>query len=105
MAQRKMIDIPIGSTARSHARAPIDGDYQFVEHHQASDCKPSGADATIYIGRGQLMPTCKSCGKRGTWKLTESRFDIPEEQNKTPFALKELRGDRPDVAYPAGTKR
>jgi hypothetical protein len=105
MAQRKMIDIPIGTTARSHVRAPIDGDYQFVEHVQASDCKPSGAEAAIYIGRGQLMPACKRCGKRGIWKLTESRFDIPPEQNMTPYALKELRGDRPDVPYPAGSKR
>jgi len=32
MAQRKMIDIPIGTTARTHVRAPIDGDYEFVEH-------------------------------------------------------------------------
>lgn len=105
MAQRKMIDIPIGTTAKTHMRAPIDGDYGFVEHAQSSDCSPSGDEATVYIGRGQLMPVCKRCGKRGIWKLTESRFDIPPEQNRTAFALKELRGDRPDVPYPAGSKR
>ena len=42
MEQRKMIDIPIGTTVRSAVRAPIDGDYEFVEHLAPSDCKPSG---------------------------------------------------------------
>ncbi len=105
MEQRKMIDIPVGTTVRSNVRAPIDGDYAFVEHVAASDCRPSAGESSVYRGRGELLPTCKLCGKRGIWKLTESRFDIPAEQNHTEFVLREVRGDRPDVSYPAGTKQ
>lgn len=105
MEQRKMIDIPVGTTVRSNVRAPIDGQYEFVEHVTPSDCSPSGDDRVVYRGRGELLPTCKLCGKRGIWKLEESRFEIPPEQNKTEYVLKEVRGDRPDVAYPSGTKR
>lgn len=105
MEQRKMIDIPVGTTVRSSARAPTDGDYEFVEHVAPSDCSPSGEESVVYRGRGELLPTCNHCGKRGVWKLKETRFDIPPEQDKTGFVLKEVRGDRPDVAYPSGTKR
>jgi hypothetical protein len=105
MEQRKMIDVPVGTTVRSNVRAPIDGDYEFVEHIAPSDCSPSANDRVVYKGRGQLLPTCKGCGKRGVWKLKESKFDIPPEQNRTEYVLKEVRGDRPDVAYPSGTKK
>ena len=105
MEQRKMIDIPVGTEVRSNLRTPIDGDYEFVKHVAASDCSPSGDETSAYRSRGELLPTCKRCGKRGVWKLTQSRFDIPAEQNHTEFVLREVRGDRPDVAYPAGNKR
>jgi hypothetical protein len=105
MEQRKMIDIPVGTTVRSNVRAPIDGDYEFAEHVKTSDCKPSAKDAVIYKGRGQLLPLCPSCGKRGIWKLKESKFDIPPDKNNTEFVLREVRGDRPDVPYPSGAKK
>ena len=105
MEQRKMIDIPVGTTVRSNVRAPIDGDYEFVEHVAPSKCKPTKAERSVYRGRGELLPTCKRCGKRGVWKLTGSRFDIPPERNNTEFVVREVRGDRPDIAYPSGTKR
>jgi hypothetical protein len=105
MEQRKMIDIPIGTTVRSSSRSPIDGVYEFVEHVASSDCKPSGADVSLYLHRGELMPFCKKCGKRGIWKLTESKFEIKPEEDHTEYALKVVRGDRPDIPYPSGTKR
>ncbi len=105
MEQRKMIDVPVGTKVRSNLRAPIDGDYEFVEHVAASSCKPAKGERSVYRGRGELLPTCKRCGKRGVWKLTQSRFDIPAEKNNTEFVLREVRGDRADVPYPAGTKR
>lgn len=105
MEQRRMIDVPIGQTVRSAARAPIDGDYEFVEHLVSTDCKPSGAEATAYLMRGELMPRCKLCGKRGIWKLTESKFEISPERDNTPYVLEVVRGDRPDVPYPGGAKR
>ncbi len=105
MQQRKMIDIPLGTTVRSSNRAPIDGDYEFVEHIASSDCSPSAEERKLYLFRGELLPPCKRCGKRGIWKLTEYRFEIPPEMDKTQFVLKEVRGDRPDVTYPSGTKR
>ena len=103
MEQRKMIDIPVGTTVRSSVRAPIDGDYEFVEHIARSSCKPSGKKAKIYRGRGELLPLCRACGKRGVWKLTESKFEITKDN--TPFVMKNVRGDRPDVTYPSGTKK
>jgi len=105
MQQRKMLDIPVGTTVRSSNRAPIDGDYEFVEHIASSTCKPSGAESSIYLLRGELLPPCKSCGKRGIWKLTGSKFEISPEKDQTPYVLKEIRGDRPDVPYPSGTKK
>ncbi len=105
MEQRHMVDIPIGTTVRSANRAPIDGDYEFVEHVASSDCRPTGADTKIHLGRGQMMPRCPKCGKRGIWKLTEISFDIPPEQNVTDWVVKTVRGDRPDQPYPAGSKK
>jgi hypothetical protein len=105
MEQRKMIDVPVGTKVRSNLRAPIDGDYEFVEHVAPSSCKPAKGERKVYRGRGELLPTCKRCGKRSVWQLTGSRFDIPAEQNHTEFVLRVVRGDRADVAYPAGTKR
>jgi hypothetical protein len=105
MEQRHMVDIPIGTTVRSFSRAPIDGDYEFVEHVAASTCKPTGAGTRVHLGRGQMMPRCSACGKRGIWKLTQIGFDIPPEQDKSAYVLKVVRGDRPDVPYPSGTKK
>ena len=105
MEQRHMVDVPIGTTVRSFNRAPIDGDYEFVEHVTASNCKPTGASARIYVGRGQMLPRCSVCGKRAVWKLAETRFDIPPEENMTPYVVKVVRGDRPDVPYPSGAKK
>ena len=105
MEQRKMIDIPVGTTVRSNVRAPIDGDYEFVEHINPADCKPSGKENVVYRGRGQLLPLCPGCGKRSIWKLKESKFDIPPEKNNTEYVLREVRGDRPDLPYPSGTKK
>ena len=105
MQQRHMIDIPIGKTVRTADRAPIDGDYEFVEHLVATDCKPAGAEATVYLFRGELMPRCKRCGKRGIWRLADTRFEISPERDRTAFVLKEVRGDRPDVPYPSGKKK
>ena len=105
MQQRKMIDIPVGSTVRSSTRAPIDGEYEFVEHITATDCSPAGEECTVYRLRGELLPPCKRCGKRGIWKLVESKFEIPPEKDNTEFVLREVRGDRPDIAYPSGMKR
>ena len=105
MQQQKKLDVPIGTTVRSAARAPIDGDYELVEHIASSDCSPSDAERKLYLMRGELLPPCKRCGKRGIWKLTEYRVEIPPEMDQTPFVLKEIRGDRPDVPWPSGTKR
>jgi hypothetical protein len=105
MEQRHMVDIPIGTTARSSGRAPVDGDYEFVEHIAASDCKPTGDDTKIHLGRGEMIPRCKKCGKRGIWKLAEISFDIPPEKNVTDWVVKTVRGDRADVTYPAGKKK
>ena len=103
--QQKNLDIPVGTTVRSSSRVPIDGDYEFVEHIAPSDCSPSAEERKLYLLRGELVPMCKRCGKRGIWKLTESKFDIPPERDQTPFVLKEVRGDRPDLPYPSGAKR
>lgn len=105
MQQRKMIDVPLGTTVRSSSRAPIDGDYEFVEHVASSDCSPAAEERKLYLFRGELLPPCKRCGKRGIWKLTEYRFDIPPERDNTPFVLREVRGDLPDVPWPSGSKQ
>ena len=103
MQQRQMIDVPVGTTIRSNVRAPIDGDYEFVEHIAPSDCRPGGEDAKVYRGRGELLPKCKVCDKRGIWKLIEAKFEIVK--NNSPWVLKEVRGDRPDITYPSGAKK
>ena len=105
MEQRKMIDVPIGTEVRSSLRAPIDGVYKFEEHLIKSKCKPAGKQATLYKFRGELMPPCQKCGKRGLWKLAEYKFEIPPDRNNTEWVLKNVRGDRADVAYPAGKKK
>ena len=105
MEQHRKLDIPIGTTLRSAARAPIDGNYELVEHIASSDCSPSAEERKLYLLRGELVPPCRRCGKRGIWKLTESWFEIPPERNQTPFVLKEIRGDRPDLPYPSGTRQ
>jgi NAD-dependent SIR2 family protein deacetylase len=105
MQQRKMIDIPLGTEVRTALRAPIDGDYQFVQHITASKCKPSAKESRVYKFRGELLPPCPKCGKRAVWKLVEYKFEIPPDRNKTAYILKVVRGDRPDVAYPSGTKK
>lgn len=105
MAEKHMYDIPLGTLVRSAYRAPMDGTYEFSEHHIKSKCKPSGAKAKVYRMRGELLPSCQLCGKRGNWKLVEYKFDIPPEKNRTEYVLRVVRGDRPDVAYPSGTKK
>jgi hypothetical protein len=105
MEQRKMIDIPLGTTVRSSLRAPIDGVYEFGEHLVASDCKPAGEQASLYKFRGELLPPCPKCGKRGVWKLAEYKFEIPPNRDRTEWVLKTVRGDRPDVDYPSGAKK
>lgn len=105
MQQRKMIDIPIGTEVRTWYRAPIDGDYEFVQHLIPSNCKPSAKEHKVYKFRGELLPPCKHCGKRALWKLVEYKFEIVPEKDHTAFVLKEVRGDRSDVPYPAGAKR
>lgn len=106
MEQRKMIDIPIGTKVKTSFRAPIDGDYELVEHnHPTDDCKATSGQFIVYRGRGELLPSCPVCGLRGIWELMESRFDISPERDNTPFVLKQVRGDRPNVTYPSGTKR
>jgi hypothetical protein len=105
MQQRKMIDIPLGTEVRTAIRAPIDGDYQFVQHVAASKCKLSAKESRVYKFRGELLPPCPKCGKRSVWKLVEYKFEIPPERNKTEYILKVVRGDRPNVPYPSGTKK
>ena len=105
MQQQKKLDVPIGTTVRSAARAPIDGDYELVEHIASSDCSPSDAERKLYLMRGELLPPCKRCGKRGIWKLTEYGVEIPPERNSTPYVLREIRGDRPDLPWPSGEKK
>jgi len=105
MAEKHMYDVPLGTVAKSSYRAPIDGNYEFVEHHTSSNCKPTRDKAKVYRMRGELMPACLACGKRGSWKLVEYKFDIPPEKNATEYVVSVVRGDRPDVAYPSGTKK
>jgi hypothetical protein len=105
MQQRKMIDVPIGTEVRTAIRAPIDGDYEFVQHVASSTCKPTAKDRKLYRFRGQLLPPCPRCHKRAVWKLAEYKFEIAPDIDHTAFVLREVRGDRPDVAYPSGTKR
>jgi hypothetical protein len=107
MQQRKYLDIPVGTRVRTAARVPIDGDYEFVEHIATSDCSPSDAERASYLVRGDLMPRCKRCGKRGIWELKEARFDTEPDiwQTQNEYVLKNVRGDRPDIPYPSGTKR
>ncbi len=107
MEQHKYLNIPVGTRFRTAERVPIDGDYQFVEHIVSSDCSPLDAERTIYFMRGDLIPPCKHCGKRGIWELKEAKFettpDIWQKQNE--YVLKYVRGDRPDLPYPGGAKR
>ncbi len=107
MQQGKYLNIPVGTRVRTAARVPIDGDYQFAEHIVSSDCSPSDAERTIYLMRGELMPPCRRCGKRAIWELKEAKFettpDIWKTQNE--YVLKNVRGDRPDVPYPSGSKQ
>jgi len=105
MQQRKMIDIPLGTEVRTAIRAPIDGDYEFVKHLVDSKCKPTAKDSKVYKFRGELLPLCPKCGKRSVWKLVEYKFEISPERNRTAYVLKEVRGDRPNVLYPSGTKK
>ena len=105
MQQRKMIDVPIGTEVRTATRAPIDGDYEFAKHIVDSKCKPSAKESKVYKFRGELLPTCPKCGKRALWKLVEYKFEISPERDRTEYVLKVVRGDRPNVPYPSGTKR
>lgn len=105
MQQRKMIDIPLGTEVRTAIRAPIDGDYAFVKHVATSKCKPAAKESKVYKFRGELMPRCPKCDKRAVWKLADYKFEIPPDRNKTAYVLKVVRGDRPNVLYPSGTKR
>ncbi len=105
MQQRKMIDIPIGTEVRTANRAPVDGDYELVRHVNSSECRPSARESKVYKFRGELMPVCPHCGKRAIWKLVEYKFEVSSAIDKTPYVLKVVRGDRPDVPYPSGTKR
>jgi len=103
--QRKMIDIPLGTEVRTAIRAPIDGDYEFVKHIVDSSCKPAAKEKRVYKFRGELLPRCPKCGKRAIWKLVEYKFEVSAEIDHTAYVLKEVRGDRPNVPYPAGAKR
>ena len=103
--EQKKLDVPIGTTVRSAARAPIEGDYELIEHIASSDCSPSAKERKLYLLRGEVLPPCKRCGKRGIWKLTESRFEISPERDNTAFAVNVVRGDRPDVPWPSGAKK
>lgn len=104
MEQRKL-DVPIGTTVRSAARAPIDGTYEFVEHVVPTDCTPPEAERIVYVLRGEVMPRSPVCGKRCIWKLTEIMFEIRPEKESTGYAVNVVRGDRPDVPWPSGAKK
>ena len=104
MEQRKL-DIPLGTSVRTAARAPIDGTYEFVEHVEATDCVPPEGQRSRYFLRGEILPRSPACDKRCLWKLTEIKYEIPPEKDSTEYAIKVVRGDRPDVPWPAGAKK
>ncbi|MBM3156504.1 MAG: hypothetical protein FJ004_04380 [Chloroflexi bacterium] len=107
MEQRKRIDIPVGTEVRSSSRVPIDGYYEFFEHCVSSDCSPSTDERVTYLMRGELVPRCKRCGKRGKWKLKDARFETTPDvwRKQTDYVLANVRGDRPDLPLPRGAKR
>lgn len=107
MQKRVYLDIPVGTKLRTAARVPIDGDYQFVEHIVTSDCSPTDAERTLYLMRGGLIPPCQRCSKRAVWELKEAKLETTGEvwQKQNEYVLKNVRGDRPDVPYPSGSKK
>ena len=107
MEQHKYLDIPVGTRFRTASRVPADGYYHFVEHIAPSDCAPSDEERSMYFMRGELIPSCKRCGKRAVWELKEHKFETTREiwQTQNDYVLKNVRGDRPDVPYPGGKMR
>jgi len=107
MEQRKGIDIPVGTEVRSSGRVPIDGYYEFTEHAIPTDCSPSNAERITYFMRGGVVPGCKRCGKRSTWRLKEAKFETTPDiwRTQTDYVLGNIRGDCPDLPWPRGAKR
>jgi hypothetical protein len=103
--EQRTLDIQVGITVRSAARAPIDGTFQFVEHVEPTDCTPPADQSTVYVLRGEVMPKSPVCNKRCLWKLVDISYEIRPEKDSTEYAINVVRGDNPDVPYPAGQKR
>jgi hypothetical protein len=107
MELRRSLDIPRGTEVRASSRVPIDGYYEFVEHVVPTDCNPSTDERVIYFMRGGVVPGCKRCGKRSTWRLKEAKFETITDvwKTQTDYVLANVRGDRPDLPWPRGAKR
>jgi hypothetical protein len=107
MELRRSLDIPRGTEVRASSRVPIDGYYEFVEHVVTTDCNPSTDERVIYLMRGGVVPRCKRCAKRSTWRLGEAKFEtIPDIwRTQTDYVLGNIRGDCPDLPWPRGAKR
>ena len=102
---QSMLDVQVGATVRSAGRAPTNGTYEFVEHVEPTDCTPPQEQRTVYLLRGELMPKSPVCDKRCLWKLVDISYEIRPERDSTEYAIKVVRGDNPDVPYPAGQKK
>jgi hypothetical protein len=105
MEKQKMLDVQVGTTVRSAARAPIDGTYEFVEHVESTDCTPPEGQRTVYLLRGEIMPRSPACNKRCLWNLVDISYEIRPDKDSTEYAIKVVRGDNPDIPYPAGEKK
>jgi hypothetical protein len=107
MEKRKSLDIAVGTEVRTSSRVPVDGYYEFVEHLAATDCSPSTDERLTYLMRGELVPRCKCCGKRGIWKLKDAKFETTPHiwHTQTDYVLRNVRGDCPDLPWPRGAKR
>ncbi len=101
----RMLDVQTGTTVRSAGRAPVDGTYEFVEHVESTDCTPPEDQRTVYLMRGEVLPKSPVCNKRCLWKLVDIVYEIRPEKDSTEYAIKVVRGDNPDIPYPAGEKK
>lgn len=63
----------IGDTFRTGEKAPVSGDYDYVQHIDSTGCTPTPAERQITLSAGETFPPHRSCNKGVIWRLSRIR--------------------------------
>lgn len=60
----------VGDTFKTGEKATVSGDYDYVQHIDATGCLPTPEERRISLSKGETFPPHRSCSKGVIWRLT-----------------------------------